>query len=122
MTEPSAELDIWSVLAVLLRRWRLILGLPFAVGLVIGVSKFLHPRAWSVSASFSAGDASPQSSSLGALASSLGLSAGRGGRNPPQFYADLVRSREVLMHLADARHPGAGATGDSADLVTYFNI
>lgn len=119
MTDTTEELNIWSLLAVLVRRRRLVIGLPLIAAVLTLALTWQGTREWVASASFAPQDAQP-ATGAGGLAATLGLTTGRAMTGSPQFYADLLRSRSVLSRVVTSRHPGAGARGDSADLLAYY--
>lgn len=112
MPRPAAapiargELSFVGLLAVILRHRRLIIGLPFAFVLVAVVATLLQKRQYTATASFMprASDAS-RLAGLGGLAAQIGvnLPAGDPGQSP-DFYADLVVSREILGAVVDSTY------------------
>lgn len=98
----EGELTLAGLLAFLLRRRRVFVTCAL-VGLVIGVgvARLRNPR-FSVTTSFTPQSASDQGrgglSGLAGVAGSLGVSLGglSGGALSPQFYAELLRTRDVL--------------------------
>jgi len=112
---PQAEEDLTLVglLAFLLRHRRMILGTGLVAFLFIGVYTFVRPRTYTSSALFM-----PQSSE-GALSRLSGLAATFGVSVPltdagssPAFYADLLKSRDVLRRTVETRY--AFATPDDS--------
>jgi uncharacterized protein involved in exopolysaccharide biosynthesis len=123
MSTALDELNIWAVMALLLRRRLLVFGFPVAVGLLVAIISLMQPRVWQASASFIAQESSTPSGGLGALASTLGISAGgMSGSNSPQFYTDLVKSRSVLSRVVAMRHPTSPDGKDSVDLYAHYEI
>lgn len=114
------ELNLWSVVAPLLSRPKLVFGFPITAALVAGAIAFMMPREYTANGSFAAQEASQQVGGLGALASQFGFAAGRATTNSPQFYADLLESREVLRRIALMYvHPEPG-TADSVMVVDFL--
>jgi len=60
-------------------------------------------------------------SGLGQLATQFGLLSSRGVTTSPQFYADLLVSREMQRDVVTSQYSALGST-DSANLLNYFDI
>ncbi len=85
---------IFSALNALLRHRALVLGCALVLGAAAGALTFARERTYSSSSSFMPeGRQSP----VGGLAAQLGLALpGTSGSDSPDFYADLLKSRELL--------------------------
>jgi len=123
----SAErnLTLVGLYAQILRGRRFFLGLPLALfALVVGVG-LAGGRTYTSYASFIPATSATSLSRLTSLAAQFGvpISAGGGGAPSPDFYADLVRSRELLRALVGKEYAfewqGASLRGD---LVTLLEI
>jgi uncharacterized protein involved in exopolysaccharide biosynthesis len=106
--------------AMLLRHWSLLLLVPLLVaGAMIGLM-LLQGREYTAESRFSpqAGDAS--AARLAGLASQFGFAIPGGSQQSqsPEFYAALVRSRELLGELALTRLP-IGTAADGTPGLTY---
>jgi uncharacterized protein involved in exopolysaccharide biosynthesis len=118
MTETSVP---W-ILAVLLRDRRLVLmviGVGWAVALLIAL---VQPRRYTVGFSFLPQSTSSQNAGrLAALAGQFGLALGalNGPPQPPQLFADLIETREVLAPVAKDSIP-IGAGGATHMPITRF--
>jgi uncharacterized protein involved in exopolysaccharide biosynthesis len=93
---PTTEPSLWSFAVMLLRRPRLVFGLPLVFGALAGLVALVAPRDYVASASFVADDARPSQGSLGTQLGQLGVLLPQTSANVPQFYADLLQSRAVL--------------------------
>lgn len=113
----------FRLLVPLVVRWRL-LALAAVLGGVLGVIVgFVLPKRYTATMRFTA-----QSSEGGGIGSSLAALAGQfgvdipigaaGGGMPPQFYGDLLVTREVLEPVVTGRY--ARQDGDSVDLQTFI--
>ena len=124
MGSPASVSEPHSVLRyvnVLLQRRRLITGVGFASGLLVGVATFLTPRYYDGSARFLAQEpATAQAGGIAQLATQFGIVAGRASASSPQFYADLLQSREVLRSIVLTTYPLPD--GSSGNLLAYFKI
>lgn len=118
--DADDEISLIEILNVLLRHRRMIVILPILLAAVVGVMTFTQPRTYSASASFIPQTPEGRSGSgAAALARQFGVNIGGGDRpgGSPQFYADLLRTREVLRkvvetdyRLVDAEHGERNAT------------
>ena len=100
-------LDVRTLVAAVTRRWRF-LALCAVVGAVVAAAMAIAlPSRYRASASFQPESQMPSSlsGSLAGLASQLGAGALGGSQANPQFYADLVQSRALLLRLAGERFP-----------------
>jgi uncharacterized protein involved in exopolysaccharide biosynthesis len=111
------------LLAVLLRDRR-ILGAFMAVGLVVVLALALtRPTNYTSTFSFLPQAGQDQTrSGLASLAGQLGVAIGPlgGQTQPPQFYADLLKTREILGDVVHA--PLASRPGGNASLSQFLNI
>lgn len=107
--EHTADTSLFDILTPILAQWRLVVGLPLAVGIVVAGISLLLPAKYTASSSFypETGD---QYSSLAGLAGQLGLSISSTGASP-DFLAEVVRSREVLLAVlrSDFQSPAGDA-------------
>ena len=110
---PDAEGDV-SVLTlvnVLLRQRWLIAGCAFVLFAAVVGAGLLRDRVYTATAAFM-----PQerrgSSSLSGLASQLGINVPiSDGSQPPQFYVDLLRSREILKAVLETEFEATTQAG-----------
>lgn len=119
-------------LADTLVRWRAIAGVMAATALLAVLALFFIPPVYRSRASFvanrSAADKLPSAlaggSALGGLATQLGVSATLDPSESPNFYMELIRSRELLTRLLQSRFPDprTEAAGDSAPLLDLLRI
>lgn len=103
-SSPVRQADGFSIvelISILLKHRRTIVVWTVSLALLIGVITLLAPRTYTAATSFFPQEA--EGSRLGgaiALAGQLGISipSGEPGRSP-EFYADLLRSREILSRI-----------------------
>ena len=96
------EISLIELINVVLKNRRLVVLTPLIIfGLVVGYT-FIQSRTYSTSSSFIPQSSSSQRSLTTNLAAQFGISvpAGEAGQTP-EFYADLITSREILKDLAD---------------------
>lgn len=114
----SPDPSLYQFFAPLLRRWRLVVAVPMLfVGVAIGVALVLPP-AFTAATSFTTDPGeSPGSGSLGGLAGLAGQFGitGLPSTGPsPDFYAEVLKSHELLRATLDSRFPvGTGNQPDS---------
>lgn len=124
MSAPFRDYTAASLGAAMLERARLTLGVPAAaVILTIGASLLMETR-WTSNASFV-----PETRNMPALnpailglASQFGVSLGGQAAQSPQFYAEVLRSREILEDVLETRFAVPGADGDSATLLDLLRV
>lgn len=102
---PDDEISLWEVLAVLVRRRRLIVSTTvLAVGAALAVA-FLVADRYTTQASFRPQGSEASASQLMALAGQFGINVPGGGEEAsPAFYAELLTSREILRRAADREY------------------
>lgn len=129
---PAGQPSIWRWVMGLLddtitagrRRPRIAVGVP-VLGATIGVAlALLIPPRYPASASFvteSDNMRLPINAGLAGLASQLGVAGSKG--DSPQFYADMLRNRTILLPLLERRYPPAvSGRADSASLASILGI
>jgi uncharacterized protein involved in exopolysaccharide biosynthesis len=102
-SQSSADVSLLDLVTLTLRhRWRVILwGITF--GVIVALPAMLRSRSYTSTASFVLQGTDQGRAGLTGLAGQLGvqLSAGGSLSQSPQFYADLLRTRELLGGIAD---------------------
>lgn len=131
--EPASDhLTFARWIAGILRRWRLVAAVMGAT-LIIGVTATLViPPVWRSGASFVANSSSSSKlqgavsggSGIGGLISQLGGSVGGDPSESPNFYIQLLASRELRTRVVQSRFPNprTDAPNDSATLVDLYRI
>ncbi len=102
-------------IAALLQQWRVVIGIPIVcVVVAIALALVIRPVYRSIATFIVDSETlSLQSAGgLAGLASQFGFRLPSGGQSP-QFFADLVTSREVLLTVASSKYPVSRAGGDS---------
>lgn len=119
-SEPSQGVGVLELVNASLKRWKLLVVLPVLMGVLGVVLALLLPKYWAASASFvpeSRGASLP--SSVAGLAGQFGLSIGEDASQSPNFYADVLQSREILEELVRGRFPRE--PGDSMVLMEFLD-
>ncbi|HUR96092.1 MAG TPA: hypothetical protein VMY76_16045 [Gemmatimonadales bacterium] len=103
------------VINAVLRQWRIAVGVPLAAA-ALALALWLLPRHdFVASAQFMPQSTDSRGPQLAGLAAQFGFTLGAGTANPesPDFYAELLRSRELLTEAAQTRYGFVDAEGDS---------
>jgi uncharacterized protein involved in exopolysaccharide biosynthesis len=123
----TRDIGLFSLASAVLRRWRLVLGLPLGLGVLTAAISFLLPPAFTATASFvpetSGGGGVP--SVLSGLAGQLGVSFGSEGSQSPQFYAQVLMSPGIMNQVLQTRFPDPRPTaraGDSTALLVLLKV
>ena len=116
----DGEVTVIEILSVLLRRWRLVAGLPVLVGVVTAVVSLVLPATYTATATFVPEVRSPSRlpGNVASLAGQLGLPLGVEPSQSPRFYTEVAHSRELLERLLVTRFPVPGALTGAADSAT----
>ena len=109
--EHHAQASLLGLLNVLLRRrWTVILTMVIMVGIVAAIA-LLRDRTYTATAAF-VPHVRQATGTLQGLASQFGIGLNQGGSTQsPQFYVELIRSREILRNVAEHRYEFASDTG-----------
>jgi len=122
----SPEPTVIDVANVLLRRWRVVIGVPLGAALIVAVGSFFVPPTFTARASFvpEARGQRQVPTALAGLVGQLGIQLGGEASNSPRFYGALVQSREIAERVLQSRYldPRAGAPPDSATLLDILQI
>src|SRR5947207_1047981 len=109
---------------LLLRRRRLVLGVPLATALLAAVVSLLVPPTYTAITTF-VPETSPATrvpASLAGIAGQFGIALGGEASQSPQFYADLIESRELMERVLVARYPRSSEQGVAPDSATLLEI
>src|SRR2546421_6869945 len=115
---------VFSLLDDIAAHSALVLGLPFSAAVVTAVVVLVMPPTYASSASFvpEARSQARLPASLSGIASQLGVNIGGEASRSPSFYADLLRSREILGAALAARVPNPQGAGDSITVSDLYKI
>jgi uncharacterized protein involved in exopolysaccharide biosynthesis len=119
------EISLLGAANTLLRNWRVVVGLPLVLALVVGMWAVSQERMYAATASFVPEAAESRSGGAAALAQQFGVSLGgeQRGRSP-QFYADLLRSPAILRPLVETEYrlPGQNGAIEQGTLIELLEI
>jgi uncharacterized protein involved in exopolysaccharide biosynthesis len=113
-----------NLVGFFLRHRRLILGTGLAAFLLVGVVTFVRQRTYTSTARFMPQAAEGALSRLSGLAASFGVSVPAADPgSSPAFYAELLKSRDVLRRTVETRY-AFSVKGDSlhGTLVELFDV
>jgi uncharacterized protein involved in exopolysaccharide biosynthesis len=120
------EISLVEIANTILRQWRLVIAIPLAFAIAVGLWTLSRDRTYMASGSFitQAGEGR-SGGGAAALAQQFGVSLGteRPGQSP-QFYVDLLRSRAVLREAVETEYelPAENGTIRRANLIDFFEI
>jgi len=95
------EVNVLSLTALLIRRRRLLVSLAASSAIVTAIAAIVLPRTYTATASFTPQTKRGSTSSAAGLAAQLGITVPNlDGSQSPAFYADVLKSREILSAVA----------------------
>lgn len=101
----GGELAVFDLLERAVRHRRILLVLPLVLAGLFVVAGLLRSRQYSSTATFLPQQSQARVSGLAGLAADLGVSVPFAQRGQsPEFYADLLRSREILRRAAESEY------------------
>jgi uncharacterized protein involved in exopolysaccharide biosynthesis len=124
-TDESGDLSMLELAAVGLRYRRMMVVLPLLMGLALALQAFLQQRRYVATASFYPQAAETGGSRMVSLAQQFGISlTGTPGGETPQFYADLVQSREILHQAVESSYsvPGPDGSPSRITLIEWYDV
>lgn len=125
--DEADEISLLELVNVLLKRWKLVVGLPLGLAFLAAVYSLIVPPMFTATATFvpeSEEQGMGLPGGLAGLAAQFGLAFPGGGSGGPAFYADVLQSRTVLDHVLLTRFPDprSEVPGDSAPLIDIINV
>jgi len=116
------DLTLVGALNALLRRWRLVFGLPILLALLTLGGSFLLPPTYTATTTFvpETRGQTRLPSGIAGLAGQLGVPLGVEPSQSPQFYGDVVRSRALLERALLSRYPDPRARNGAPDSTTLL--
>jgi len=119
----SDEVDFLEIASVFLKRWQVLLGLPVLVAVFTTALSFLVPPTFTATTTFVPEvGAGRLPTSFTGLASQLGIPLGPEASQSPRFYAQVVKSRELLERVLLSRFSDPRGYDSADDSVTLLQI
>lgn len=118
------DVSLLQLVNALLRRWRLVIGLPIAASFSAGTISLIIPPSFTASTAFVPEVASQGSlpSGVAGLASQFGISVGTEGSQSPQFYAAIVKSQQIMDSVLLSPYPDPRSSRNPPDSTTLLRI
>jgi uncharacterized protein involved in exopolysaccharide biosynthesis len=127
--KTSAEdVSLLELLTPLVRRWKLLLGLPISLGVLAGLVSLVLPSVYTAETTVTpvttatGGVGASALASLAGLAGQLGVSTGGGGTLSPDFIANVLKSREVLTETVQSRFQDRASDGKELPLLEILRV
>ena len=120
--EPKPTLTLVDVLNTLLRHWRVVVGLPLLVAIATAAVSLTMPSTYTATATFvpETRNQNRLPGMAAGLVGGLGITLGTEPTQSPRFYADVVRSRELLERVLTSRYTTPRARDGVADSATLL--
>ncbi len=123
----SADLSLFEVLTPIVRRWRLVLGTALVCGAIAAIVLLLQRPVYTAETNFTPetpGNSGLASSIVGlaGLAGQLGLGATTGTSVSPDFFAELLHSREVLRSTLTTEFSDPAARDKKRPLLDLLEV
>ena len=128
---PPDELSLADFVRPLVHRWRTLLAVPAACAVVALAAALVWPRTYVARTSFTpeqttSGSLASALGSLGALGGLVGQMGGLPGSNgsalTPDFFAGVLKSRELMVAALLSSYPVAGDTTRRATLLEQLGV
>jgi tyrosine-protein kinase Etk/Wzc len=114
VAKPPRDVTLLDLVTVLLRRRRIVIGVPLLSALVAAAVSLVMAPSYTASVTFF-----PESepgpnlpSGLAGIAGQLGISLGSQATQSPRFYADVLKSRTLLERAVESSYPNPQGPGD----------
>jgi len=121
------EMSLLELANVLLKRWKLVAGLPLIAAVLTLAISLIVPKKYTATATFVPETESEDLNLPGGLvglAAQFGVAVPLGAANSPQFYADVLESRTLRDEVLLAKFPDPRTLipGDSATLLELLRV
>jgi uncharacterized protein involved in exopolysaccharide biosynthesis len=125
----AEDVSLTELLGPLVRRRKLLVAIPVGCALLGVLVSLVMPSVYTaqtsitpVSSSSSGGLSGSALASLAGLAGQLGVSAGVGTAIAPEFFAEVLKSRELLTATLESRFKDPGAKGSERALLDILDV
>jgi len=122
--ERREESVLLPAMEVLLRRWRLLVLIPAVLVALVVARALIGPGKWVSTSQFTPqSQRMPAPSALMGIAAQLGSFGNLGNSESIDFYAALVRSREILEQIAQTEYPDpTSSKGERRNLIALYDL
>jgi len=122
--DGKGDITLLDLGTVLVRHWRMVLGLPVVAGIAALLISFAMRPSFSANTTFvpEAGPNSRLPAGLAGLAGQFGLSIGADASRSPRFYADVLKSREVLERVLRSHYADPRPTAQHGDSILLLDL
>lgn len=127
--QHAEDVSLTEVLAPLFRRSKLLVVIPIGCALLGGLTALVMPSVYTaqttitpVTSSSSGGLSGTALASLAGLAGQLGVSGGGGTAIAPEFFAEVLKSRELLTATLESRFKDPGERNAERPLLDILEI
>jgi uncharacterized protein involved in exopolysaccharide biosynthesis len=118
----AEERSVWWYLALAVRRRRLIVTIPPLVVAISVTLALVQPRQYRASGSFLPQESSTPPSGLTQIALQFGLRSVGRATSSPEFYAELLQSREILRNVVTTVYDIGGPKPFHGNLVEFYRV
>jgi uncharacterized protein involved in exopolysaccharide biosynthesis len=122
----GGEISFYDLATPLVRQWKLITALPLLFGALAAAVSLVVPPSFTAStslvASTSSGVGGAALAGLAGLAQQLGISTGSGGGIPPEFFASVLKSREILQQVLESDFEDPANPGSTKPLLDLMQV
>jgi len=118
------EVSILELISVVVRRWRILaVAIGTSCGLAVGYA-LITPPTFTASTTFVPEVQAQRGipAGLAGLAASFGVSVGAEASQSPRFYAEIFKSRQILVRTLQMRYPSQRGAALPEDSVTLLNL
>ena len=114
-------ISLIAIANMMLRNRRLLVGLPLIVATIVCILALAWPRKYTAQASFMPQSETEDASQFSGLAAQFGIDLGASAPGQsPQFYADLMKSREILGAVVETEYSVPAGSGQPLRVETLI--
>lgn len=127
-TRSAEDVSLLELLTPLVRRWKLLLGIPIAAGLLAALISLILPSVYTAQTTLTpvspsvGGLGGSALSSLAGLAGQLGMATAGSGTVSPDFVADVLKSREVLTATLESQFRSGSSEREERPLLDILRV
>lgn len=117
-------MGVFGVVDVLLSHWRALLFLPLTAAAIAALLAFTRSPSYTATVVFvpELGSQGRIPSSLAGIAGQFGLNLGGDGSRSATFYAEIAKSRDILIRVLQSEFPDGRETAAPSDSATLLEM